>query len=174
MHYTGIGSRATPPEIRQLMVDIARTFAGYGLILRSGGATGADESFEQGCDSVNGPKEISLPWSGFNNRRAANGVFNTISDEAIDMAAEFHPAWERCTIGAQRLHARNCYQVLGRDLKTPSALVVCWTRHAQGGGGTGQALRIAKAWKIPVFDLADPAALTLLDQYVTPLITGRP
>jgi hypothetical protein len=35
-------------------------------------------------------------------------------------------------------------------------MVICWTSRGLGGGGTGQAIRIAKAHKIPVFDLGKP------------------
>jgi hypothetical protein len=36
---------------------------------------------------------------------------------------------------------------------------LCWTKGAAGGGGTGQAIRIARSRDIPVFDLADPKTL---------------
>jgi len=50
--------------------------------------------------------------------------------------------------------ARNSYQVLGPDLATPVDFVWCWTPHGAVIGGTGQALRIAAAYEIPVFNLA--------------------
>lgn len=31
-------------------------------------------------------------------------------------------------------------------------LNICWTKNGSGQGGTGQALRIAKAYNIPIFD----------------------
>ncbi|HRY03076.1 MAG TPA: hypothetical protein P5256_08115, partial [Beijerinckiaceae bacterium] len=37
--------------------------------------------------------------------------------------------------------------------------VICWTKDARGGGGTGQAIRLARAHGVPVFDLADPQTL---------------
>jgi hypothetical protein len=49
--------------------------------------------------------------------------------------------------------ARNCYQMLGLDLKTPVEFVICWTPQGKGAGGTGQALRIARDLKIPIYDL---------------------
>ena len=58
--------------------------------------------------------------------------------------------------------ARNAMQVLGPNLDDPSAFIVCWTPDASDGsktspktGGTGQALRIAHEYKIPVYNLAD-------------------
>ena len=45
---------------------------------------------------------------------------------------------------------RNVFQVLGADLKTPTEFIICWTDKY---GGTQQALRIAKSFSIPVFNL---------------------
>jgi hypothetical protein len=60
---------------------------------------------------------------------------------------------------------RNAYQVLGMDLKTKSDFLVCWTVSGatdlssneiiRNSGGTGQAMRIAKAYGIPFFNLKD-------------------
>jgi len=148
MYYTGIGSRETPADILALMTAIARRMAAEGHILRSGAADGADSAFEAGAEA----KDIYVPWIGFNGHRSQ--LLPT--PEAFEMAKEFHPAWHKCKRGAKALHARNCHQVLGHDLKTPSSKVICWTKDAAGGGGTGQALRIAKAWHIIVHDLCDP------------------
>ena len=45
------------------------------------------------------------------------------------------------------------YQVLGEDLQTPTSFIVCWTKDGKASGGTGQALRVAKKYDIPVFNL---------------------
>jgi hypothetical protein len=156
-YYAGIGSRETPPDILALMTDLARAFAIRGWTLRSGAADGADAAFEAGATEIAGShgKEIYLPWKGF------NGHSSTLlpSKAAFVMAEKFHPAWHKCSPAARKLHARNCHQVLGQDLKTPSMFVMCWTKKAEGGGGTGQAIRIAKAYGIHIHDLADPATL---------------
>ena len=65
-----------------------------------------------------------------------------------------------------RLMARNCYQVLGKDLETPSEFIICWTKDGQATGGTGQALRIAKKNNIPVFNLYNPDATEQLKDYI--------
>lgn len=38
----------------------------------------------------------------------------------------------------------------GAMLDTPSEFILCWTEHGSGKGGTGQALRIAATYNIPV------------------------
>lgn len=143
--YTGIGSRETPDSVLQEMTKLAVKLSGEGYTLRSGAAPGADSSFELGSTR----SEIYLPWRGFNGHPSP---LYHISDEALKMAARFHPAWHRCSQGAQKLHARNCYQVLGQDLKTPSEFVVCWTSDGKASGGTGQAMRIAAAYGIPIIN----------------------
>lgn len=57
-YFAGIGSRQTPQEILSLMRKTGASLTEKGLILRSGGATGADSAFEAGCDSIHAKKEI--------------------------------------------------------------------------------------------------------------------
>jgi len=149
-YYAGIGSRETPKEIIELFESLGTYFAKKGLILRSGGADGSDKAFENGCDKVNGEKEIYLPWSGFNGSDSKLIVSNP---KAFEIAEKYHPYWFNLKQGAQKLQARNSHQVLGKDLETLSAFVICWTKKGKGSGGTGQAIRIAKAYNIPVFDM---------------------
>ena len=48
--------------------------------------------------------------------------------QALVLAGQVHPAWHRCDDYAKRLHARNCMQILGRNLDEPADFVVCWTK----------------------------------------------
>lgn len=146
-YYTGIGSRQTPPEILAKMTDIAKAKAALGIILRSGGADGADLAFEAGAGKL---KEIWLPWPGFNGSDSDSPL---PSQAAVDMASRIHPNWAACKRGARLLHARNCHQVLGANLMTPSEQVICWTPGGEVVGGTATALRIAMEWKIPILNL---------------------
>jgi len=153
-YYTGIGSRKTPQGVLNTMTILASNLELTGLILRSGGADGADSAFEAGVkDSAN--KSIFLPWKGFNKNPSEH---YTISPEAYEMAEHYHPAWNRCSFAARQFHARNCYQVLGLNLATPSQFIVCWTPDGKHVGGTGQALRIATDHNIPIFNMAHTAS----------------
>lgn len=147
-YYAGIGSRETPASAQARFALMAFDLADAGWILRSGGAEGADAAFEGGLASHH-PREIFLPWPGFNAHRSR---FCAPTREALELAAQFHPAWDRLTQGARRLHARNMHQILGADLQSPVAFVLCWTKEGKGAGGTGQALRLAQSRQIPVFD----------------------
>jgi hypothetical protein len=144
--YAGIGSRRTPADVLSVMTQIARELDMIGYTLRSGGAPGADLAFELGSTK----KEIYLPWANFN---ASESTLYTVCEGAMDMASHYHPAWSKLSSPVRKLMARNCYQVLGLNLNEPVKFVVCWTPDGRSVGGTAQAIRIAKDWKIPVFNL---------------------
>lgn len=152
--YAGIGSRQTPPPIISTMSRIALRMGELGWTLRSGGAKGADFAFEAGAPAD--LKEIYLPWEGFNNRSFSDKGVRPIQDLTgyEEIAAKYHPAWDRCSNDARAFHTRNVAQIRGASIEEPlSSLVICWTPQGEGGGGTGQAIRIARAYDIPVFDL---------------------
>ncbi len=146
--YAGIGARKTPSSVLVLFAKIAKRLEALGYVLRSGAATGADTAFEMGVAKPY-TKEIYLPWKGFNN--STSKLFN-ISDDAYYMAEKFHPSWHTLGNAARKFMARNCYQVLGADLATPADFIVCWTPNGRIAGGTGQALRMAAEFKIPVIN----------------------
>lgn len=145
--YAGIGSRKTPDDVLLRMSAIAQYLAKNGWILRSGGAKGADTAFENGCDIVNGAKEIFLPHKGFNDNKSRLYKYD---QRHFKMAARFHPGWQHCSDIARKMHARNCCQVLGKNLDDPVKFVICWTDEFDSGG-TAQACRIANRFNIPVF-----------------------
>ena len=145
--YAGIGSRETPTEILTLMTELAQKLESLGWILRSGGAAGADSAFERGILDPNN-KEIYLPSDWFNGRKANSLWYIDASrlkafPKALKSVDQFHPAPQRLSDYARKLMARNCCQILGKDLQTPSSGVIAWTEGGRMKGGTSQALRIA-------------------------------
>lgn len=162
-YYTGIGSRETNENILCLMEDLSFALSQQGWILRSGGADGADTAFEVGASNPFSEvvPEIYLPWITFNNHDSmSKGVlvpsaYNNWT-EAQGMASEIHPAWDRLSPAVKTLHSRNMYQVLGKDLKTPSKFLVCYAKPSKDGyvvGGTRSAYKLAKDRGIPCFNL---------------------
>jgi len=121
------------------MTAIAADKRMSGHILRSGGAQGADKAFEAGAENQ---KEIFRP--------------HHATAAAYELTAKYHPTWHKCSPAARALHARNAHIILGFDLKTPVELVICWTKDASGSGGTGQGIRIALAYGIPIHDMGHP------------------
>lgn len=160
--YAGIGSRETPLDILKLMTRLAITLANYNWILRSGGADGADSAFESGALH----KEIYLPWNGFNNKFVDNKQYllPEETDAARDYVYDYHPSGLYLKSGAFKLMVRNTYQVLGADLHTPADVVFCWTSDGKASGGTGQAMRIANDYAIPIINLYHP---NQLDEWLT-------
>jgi hypothetical protein len=146
--YAGIGSRETPKEVQKKMTEIASRLSLLGYVLYSGGADGADEAFELGASH----RTIFLPWDGFNGK-SADGNDYVVPPTNLELAERFHPKPSGLSRGGLALMSRNSYQVLGPDLKSPVDFVLCWTKDGKASGGTGQAIRIAKAHNIPVFNL---------------------
>lgn len=147
-YYTGVGSRECPQDVGYAMTNIAKFLEEEKYILRSGGAPGADTYFEAGVSSEE-YKHIYLPKPGmFGNQSKLIGV----CEEALEIAAKIHPKWTRCSPIAKKLHARNVYQVLGKDLITPSKFVLCWTANGEASGGTRTAIKLAEKHDIPILN----------------------
>lgn len=179
---TGIGARKTPADVLTEMSRIAREFEKRGARLRSGGAGGADLAFEAGYSD---PQccEIFHPWRRFapkvdgvavdvgavlGRKRPACGpgaaivLEGDILRRAEAIAQRFHPAWSRCSDFARKMHTRNVPQILGPKLDRPCDIVVCWTADGEASGGTGQALRMAKAYDALIVNLKRPDHLAAI------------
>jgi hypothetical protein len=149
--YAGIGSRETPPEVLDDFKKLGAFLAKHGYILRSGAAEGADAAFEAGCDSISGKKEIYLPWKKYNENPS-----QLLNDQAgWDLAVQIHPYWDNLNLNAKLLIARNSNIVMGMQIQQPCDFIICWTPDGREIGGTAQALRIAKKYKIPVYNLGN-------------------
>ena len=241
-YYAGIGSRDTPPEALAKMTRVAQLLHQDKWVLRSGGADGADDAFEQAIRRqdrtlIPGASEIILGWDAFSSKKdtprhllkfarqgyllpnipdqmvelfqkkmkdrvekkvPAEKPFGTLIEEqlkqaqddwayknpnakeapnlarailgagmddpqqrqiatqALDLVRQYHPAPDRLGRGGVQLQARNGFQVLGPRMDKPVDVVVAWTVGGAGGGGTGQALRLARDQGIRVLDLGHP------------------
>lgn len=163
-HVTIIGSRRTPDTVLTLMEALGAHLADSGWWIRSGHAEGADLAGERGVLRSNAPQamEIYLPWASFGVEREGHPdcywdvrQFDNYP-AALEIAESIHPAWDKCKQGARALHARNPYQVLGRDLSTPSQIVFCYAKpldNQRVEGGTGTAVLLARQHRIPVVNL---------------------
>lgn len=164
--YTGIGSRETPPHFLEIIRSTSTTLANLGFTLRSGAAPKADTAFEEAADGL-GPIELYLPWPRFEGRIRHVRLARP-TPAAYEVAAQTHPAWHSLSQGARALHARNVHQVVGPHVAEPepSLVVICWTPGGHGGGGTGQAVRVAAKYGVPVIDLGNPLAQIELARYL--------
>lgn len=180
IYMTFIGSRklAEPQfaDDARFFYKFAYRCAQLGIILRSGGADGADVIAEKAyADAIkNGEAtasqvEIFVPWKPF---QAIKGINNplyqlhinvtdkNIIQRAEAMVREIHPIYKRVgaslSFGAMKLHSRNMFQVFGQDLNTPISANVCWTEHGIKSGGTASAITLSENNSIPVFNLGSP------------------
>jgi hypothetical protein len=130
---------------------------------------GADQAFHTGVASGAGAIELYLPWPTFEAQAlAALGEVALRLDRpapaAYEIAAHHHPNWPALKAAARHLHARNTHQILGPNLAPadPVRFVLCWTPSGSSDGlqrdtgGTGQALRVAAAHGVEIFNLARP------------------
>ena len=150
--YAGIGSRKVDHKTGQVMTEIATFLSQHGYILNSGGASGSDDYFEKGAPPE--MRKIYLPWNGFQGKYV-NGRDYIIPPENLDLVNKYHPKPNSLSSKAKLLMSRNSYQVLGDNLDVTSKVnfVLCWTQDGGISGGTGQAMRIANDYGIPVFNL---------------------
>jgi len=138
--------------------------------LRSGGANGADKTFEEGCDLGKGKKEIYLPWKGFNGNQSqlyygSNFISKDIKDKSFEIAEQYHPNWSYLSDAATHLIARNGFQVLGVDLESPVGMMLYWHPPFKSGG-TGQAIRIALDKNIIIFNVGLKQDRVGLSEYI--------
>lgn len=149
--YAGIGSRKTPQNVCDFMTRLAISLEKMGYVLHSGGADGADTAFARKIKSEN--------------KKIYYAVRGEESPEAQKIALDFHPnpyaLQQHKNQRALYLMARNSFQIMGDDLKTPVDFVICWTddgcqsheTRTKDTGGTGQAIELASRHNIPVYNL---------------------
>lgn len=169
-----MGSRKAPLFVLYLFSLLAQVFEQKGMILRSGGALGADSAFSDALSAPGGRSQIfvtnSVKKPNYFNPQAIYGQsFDGLYRQAMRLIIDnrIHKKWENCSQAALDLHNRNVFQVLGLDLKTHSEFVLCWTprgekTYAETGqftGGTGTAINTADINHIPVFNLANEVDL---------------
>lgn len=175
--YTGVGSQNTPVYILRLMRVLSFQLCRHGWKLRTGDVNGADTAFVQGVrnlieklnvEDIHGqfvkePKslmEIYCPnyYKPANKRPGEYIVPSEDSDvaDASYYTHNFHPTPQALNHFARKITNRSAHQILGKNLYVPVRFVVCWTE--DGGrtdpiGHTGQAVRIAAHYNIPVYNL---------------------
>jgi len=166
----GIGSRKTPPEILLQMEELGALCRELGVWVRSGHAPGADYAFEKGAlDKA----LVYLPFPNFNSQNKlltkqvvslppAEGKNWRKGPDTSAVMRAYHTIItlfkEKFIDGMDRQHYYASYFAVfgssGADI--PVDAVVCWAPvdgYGMAKGGTGQAVRIANAAGIPVFNL---------------------
>lgn len=160
-YYTGVGTRDTPPDIFELAVWLGSELAKKGYTLRSGAAAGMDTAFQHGCSLVDGYGDIYIPWKGFHKKnvclgKSSNVKYYTPTAPKFNIAREYLicediiPWFDNMKQGAQKLHARNYYQVVGHNnIKSDICL---WyaniDKNGEPKGGTRTTVLLARSFGI--------------------------
>lgn len=153
-YYAGVGSRECPPNICKEMTLIASELEDMGYWLRSGGAIGADFSFQKG---VKKNAEIWLPTKDFNQDfqdQFPQHIYPMVAPDDIEAwksVDEFHPDPNKLSDFGRQAMARNWKQIFGDGIA--SEFVICWTPEGKFKGGTAQALRISEHFEIPIYNM---------------------
>jgi hypothetical protein len=155
--YAGIGSRTISEQESVEIHDIANRLS-KSYVVYSGNACGADISFQIGSG---GTCVINLPWDGFNDNKydIKDSLCSYVveDEESIESVKEFHPNYSALGYAGKKLMARNYRQIMGfKPLYPKVDFVICCADEDKKGnvkGGTGQAVRIAQKFKIPVINI---------------------
>ena len=153
--YAGIGSRATPPETLRDMTIMAAWLARRGWHLHSGGAAGADSAFAAGAP---GRAPHRVPALARISRLRRAGLPHPLARAHAHLPRHRRrPASHVAT--AARPPPGLCMPETPRSCwartadTTPVHAVVAWTERGLISGGTGQGIRIARRYDIPVLNL---------------------
>lgn len=184
-----VGSRALDASHLALLEAIGTSLVTAGWTVHSGGAQGADQAFARGAARALGqnPKTpgglvIHLPWASYEREAADAAVRQSGGRAVLDcapftpdeqaLALQFHPAPERLSRAGITLMTRNVRIVCPDGLEaSPVHRVIAFPLYKLGGGGTGQALRLAEHFGISVHDLRNP---TLRKQYAARIAALAP
>lgn len=189
MIIAGIGARKTPDEALEQFEKLGRLFAELGGWVRSGHTPGADYAWERGAGERT---VVYLPWRNFGSDAFHTRHIISLPDRRFSTRPEF-PAPHIWAVErgreATRMHhpkkgldgataqlmIRNYFQIMGAGKsERPVDAVICWAL-VKGGevqGGTGQAVRIAVAAGIPVFNLFE-GALSEAEAFLRESIVDR-
>lgn len=190
-YWTGVGSRETPPDVLQLMTLIAKVLTDKGMVLRSGGADGADSAFYAGAKQsrafYKNLPNIYISWNGMTTKGGVRlyhdpeeGLFDAqrypMWKDANILAHDIRGSWQGLGGGGIAHHTRNIFQILGHNLDLPSKFVVFWAipvgKQGNVRGGTNTAVKFAKQNNINVHNLHDPLVynkfIDFLDKHQEP------
>lgn len=173
MSVTLVGSRKAPDYALDAALQIGIKLAKSGEPMYSGGAPGMDDRWERsyieaGCGHL---LNIILPQKGFNGRKPDGINYTAIEtydrvllEYADELIQEVHEYYHKLDGFSYWAHIRNCFQVLGHDLKSPSTECFLYAPVKGSGvtGGTSTAYNLCKKFNIPTYNIADSRDLAYL------------
>lgn len=163
--YAGTGDRMTPVEVQEKMKSLAQYLDSLGYTYRGNGSKVPGDSFELGSNR----KELYLPWNKFNDKTSDFNKKNAkFSQDVYDLSAKFFPKLSTLKDSVQKIISTDAFILLGENLRDPVKFLVLWTPDGcevekninfKTTGFMAQAIKIACASKIPIFNLHNPDAV---------------
>lgn len=164
-YYTGIGSRETPIDAQHLITEVSIYLKAEGWTLRTGTGSHANKAFQIAAGEN---KEVYVPWDNFfpnevgiasmteKSSRMAYEVWKLREKKGlVPTEGRISGKWEDLHPGTKALLAKAMCMLLGKNLNTPSDMVVCWTPGAKIVGISSHVICLAVSKHIPVFNLAE-------------------
>lgn len=154
--YTGTGASQVPSDIAALLLLTAQHLLAQGMILRTGPSKGTDAACALGACAQ---RQVFLPHSGASGYKDGTVVsdLETIKRASV-IASTVHPNWKTYNDFQRKAHTRAVYLVLGSDLISPSAYIICYAPindRKQVEGTTRTVLALANERRIPVYNLSE-------------------
>lgn len=165
--YAATGNKEMPESFKPQIQRIGRNLEKAGFILRTGGMEGLEDVIEKSTTKL----EVHLPFKDFDGKQSK---FTFTSDFVKGIAKMFHTSFDTLKPVVQTFLAKNVRLVLGKDGKSPALFLIVWTEDGAETtaektfktGNSGNAIAIANAIKIPVFNLVRPDAERRLYEFI--------
>lgn len=165
--FVATGPRDAPASALSKMISFIEELETLGYTLRNGGRDGAEDLFEKSVKR----KEIHLPWKGFLDK---DSKFTFTTDAARILASRFHPSYDNLKPVIQTFLATDVRMVMGKDLRSPALFLMVWSEDGAETliektartGNAGQAISVACALKIPIFNFGKSDAEQRLRTYL--------
>ena len=163
-----VGTRrfgSLPPAVQRAYLRIATEVGRAGGIVRTGAAVGADQAGAEAALKAGGRVALVLPWASYELTwrrriksaypgRVAEIIYTPTQHAAwADSVRQLHPAADKLSRGVFALHARNYGIVVGEKRRADIVVAVPLSTEPGKEGGTGQAIRVARAFGIRVINL---------------------
>lgn len=165
--YIMTSGRDVPKHIVEQMVELSRSIKESGYVLRIGGLEGGDNVLGE----LDKDAELYLPWKNFSDK-VSKLYFST--EECLALASKFNAKFNEINNSMRSFLGMYTRMVLGKDLKSRVNFIICWTPDGAEDSSSittktgliAQAIGIASAMKIPVFNLNNADTVNKIKTYI--------
>lgn len=174
--FAGIGPRETPASVCNDMAAMGNLFAKLGWYGCSGFGEGADQAWLSQIPQQQ--QEVWLPWSTYNGASMTRDPHKRfrllVPTGRIEQVAKTFYAndWGKATQGIRLLMMRNVAIMMSNTLDAPVDLVAYWQSEAKEHdpfGGTNHAIKVAKHFGIPCFNIRKQEDVDAMSVFVESL-----